>query len=36
VEDSRFTEFYDKYRPGLAKFMRAAMHAYADRLAKGQ
>ncbi|MHB1133047.1 MAG: TipAS antibiotic-recognition domain-containing protein, partial [Chloroflexota bacterium] len=32
VSDSRFTAFYDKYRPGLAEFMRAAMHVFADRL----
>ncbi|MEX2431515.1 MAG: MerR family transcriptional regulator [Dehalococcoidia bacterium] len=32
VNDSRFTVFYDKYKPGLAKFMQAAMHVYADRL----
>ncbi|MGI5837851.1 MAG: MerR family transcriptional regulator [Chloroflexota bacterium] len=32
VEDSRFTENYDKVKPGLAKFMRSAMHVYADRM----
>ena len=32
VEDSRFTAFYDKYSPGLAAFLRTAMHVYADRL----
>lgn len=36
VDDGRFTEFYDKYRPGLAKFMRAAMHAYVDRLSQSK
>lgn len=30
VADERFAAFYDKYRPGLAGFMRDAMHAYAD------
>lgn len=33
VDDSRFTEHYDKVRPGLAKFMRKAMHVYCDRSA---
>ena len=32
VADSRFTAFYEKYSPGLAEFMRAAMAVYADRL----
>lgn len=32
VEDSRFAANYDKVKPGLAEFMRAAMHAYCDRL----
>lgn len=32
VADSRFTAFYDKVKPGLAEFMRAAMHVYADGL----
>ena len=31
VDDARFTAFYDKVRPGLAAFTRAAMHAYCDR-----
>jgi DNA-binding transcriptional MerR regulator len=31
VDDPRFTANYDKVRPGLARFMRAAMHLYADR-----
>lgn len=30
VGDPRFAAYYDKYRPGLATFMRDAMHAYAD------
>ncbi|MEX0763518.1 MAG: MerR family transcriptional regulator [Dehalococcoidia bacterium] len=34
VEDARFTAFYDKYKPGLAAFLRSAMHAYADGVAK--
>lgn len=34
VDDPRFTAFYDCVKPGLARFMRAAMHAYADKLAK--
>jgi DNA-binding transcriptional MerR regulator len=32
VQDSRFTEVYDKVKPGLADFMRRAMGVYADRL----
>lgn len=32
VEDSRFTAFYDKVRPGLASFMNAAMSLYCDNL----
>ncbi|MDP2873059.1 MAG: TipAS antibiotic-recognition domain-containing protein [Bacillota bacterium] len=31
TEDSRFTAHYDAVRPGLAEFMRAAMHAYCDK-----
>lgn len=31
VDDPRFTAYYDKHRPGLAKFMRDAMHAYCDK-----
>lgn len=31
VGDSRFTATYDKVRPGLAEFMRKAMHLYCDR-----
>ena len=30
LEDSRFTENYDKVKPGLARFMRSAMQIYAD------
>lgn len=30
VADPRFAAFYEKYRPGLAQFMRDAMHAYCD------
>lgn len=32
VEDERFAAFYENIRPGLAKFMRDAMHAYRDKL----
>lgn len=32
VDDARFTEFYDKHKPGLAVFMRDAMAEYAERL----
>ena len=32
VEDERFTAHYDRWRPGLAVFLRQAMHVYADRL----
>ena len=34
VEDARFTAFYDKYKPGLAVFMRDAMGVYSDNLEK--
>ena len=30
VSDERFTANIDKYRPGLAEFMRSAMHYYCD------
>ncbi|MCX6022540.1 MAG: TipAS antibiotic-recognition domain-containing protein [Chloroflexi bacterium] len=30
VQDPRFTANYDTVRPGLAAFMRLAMHVYAD------
>lgn len=32
VNDERFKAHYEKRKPGLAEFMRAAMHAYCDRL----
>jgi DNA-binding transcriptional MerR regulator len=32
VQDERFTANYEKVKPGLAQFMRAAMHAYCDKL----
>lgn len=31
VQDERFTANYEKVKPGLAAFMRAAMHVYCDR-----
>lgn len=31
VQDGRFTATIDKFRPGLAQFMQAAMHAYCDK-----
>jgi DNA-binding transcriptional MerR regulator len=34
VDDPRFTAFYDRVKPGLARFMRDAMHVYADRLGR--
>ena len=34
VDDARFTAFYEKIQPGLARFMRDAMHVYADSLEK--
>lgn len=30
VNDERFTANFEKYRPGLAKFMREAIHVYCD------
>jgi DNA-binding transcriptional MerR regulator len=30
VDDPRFTHYYDKHRPGLAKFMKEAMLYYAE------
>lgn len=30
INDSRFTEFYDKHKVGLSKFLRDAMHYFAD------
>jgi DNA-binding transcriptional MerR regulator len=32
VDDPRFTATYDKIKPGLAQFKRAAMHVYCDRM----
>lgn len=34
VYDQRFTENIDKYKEGLAKFLREAMHIYCDNLEK--
>lgn len=31
VDDARFTATYEKIRPGLAPFLRQAMHEYCDR-----
>lgn len=31
VDDARFTATYEKMRPGLAPFLRQAMHVYCDR-----
>jgi hypothetical protein len=28
VDDERFTAYYDKRRPGLAQFLRDAVHVY--------
>ncbi|TCP52190.1 DNA-binding transcriptional MerR regulator [Tumebacillus sp. BK434] len=36
VLDERFTEFYEKIKPGLAEFMRDAMHHYVDNLDTGK
>ena len=33
VDDPRFAANYEQVRPGLARFMRAAMHLYVDRQA---
>ena len=30
VQDSRFAEYYDKHKKGLAKFLRDAIHYFAD------
>ncbi|NPV06944.1 MAG: MerR family transcriptional regulator [Anaerolineae bacterium] len=30
VQDGRFSQFYDRVKPGLAQFMRDAMRAYCD------
>jgi hypothetical protein len=32
VTDERFTAYYDKIKPGLAKFLRDAIHVYCDNL----
>ena len=32
VDDGRFAEHYDRRAPGLAAWVRAAVHADADRL----
>lgn len=32
VADKRFTDFYDKVRPGLGAFKRVAMHIYSDNI----
>lgn len=32
VQDERFTAVFEKTRPGMAEFMRQAMHAYCDKL----
>ena len=34
VQDPRFTKTYDDVRPGLAQYLRDAIHANADRLAR--
>src|SRR5262245_17973091 len=31
-DDPRFTAFYERVKPGLARFMRDAMHVHVDRL----
>jgi len=31
VSDERFTQFYERVRPGLAAYLRQAIHANADR-----
>jgi hypothetical protein len=31
VSDPRFTATYDEIRPGMAEYVRAAIHANADR-----
>lgn len=32
VEDERFKAYFERIKPGMARFMRAAMHAYCDHL----
>jgi len=34
VQDERFTATYESVKPGMASFMRSAMHAYCDTLEK--
>jgi hypothetical protein len=34
VADERFTQTYDRVQPGLAAFLREAIHANADRAGK--
>ncbi|WP_068774791.1 MerR family transcriptional regulator [Paenibacillus sp. FJAT-26967] len=36
VDDERFTANIDKYQPGLAAFLKEAMHIYCDRLDRSQ
>jgi hypothetical protein len=36
VADQRFAAYYDKYAPGLATFMRDAMHAFCDAQEKNR
>jgi len=31
VQDKRFSSFFDKYKPGLAEFMRDAINYYCDK-----
>lgn len=35
VDDPRFTAYYDKLQPGLAKFLRDSVKIYTNRLRKG-
>ena len=34
VADERFTKTYDQVKPGLAAYLREAIHANADRAGK--
>ena len=34
VNDPRFTKYYDKHKPGLAKWVREAIHYYCDQIEK--
>ncbi len=36
VDDVRFTQNIDKYKPGLAAFMREAMHIYCDNMERAR